>query len=208
MSDNFNEFIDKIVEESRKDIHLPYKYLNYQLTLIEKVKRDADKERDDITKDEIPEWTRYYYNYALINIISSFEYFFRELVLKEKIFDFAKRKKYYNIEKGQYTYNFQRYDRIRDFLKNEFKIDIETKLELLDIEWLRLLIIERHLLIHNGGIIDKEFMDLLPSLSKLKVSGYSIGRRLWIESNHIDIAIKIVREIGNIVEEYLKTLDR
>ncbi len=76
----------------------------------------------------------------------------------------------------------------------------------LEIDWLKLLLYERHLLIHNGGIIDKDFVDL-DFLSELKVSGYSIGRRLWVESQHIDILIKIVREVGNNVEEYLKTLD-
>jgi len=144
----------------------------------------------------------------LINIISGFEFFFRELVQNENILNSKLKEKYYNIKNGQYTNkgNFQNYDRIREFLKDEFNIDIETKLEPLELEWLQLLIYERHLLIHNGGLVDKDLMNL-PFLSKLEVSGYSIGRRLWVESKHIDIAIKIVKKVGQIVEEYLKTLD-
>jgi len=72
MSDKLNEFFDKIVEESHKDIHFPYRYLNFQLNSIEEVKREADKIYEDITEEKIPEWSIHGYNSALINIIHDF----------------------------------------------------------------------------------------------------------------------------------------
>ncbi len=128
MSDNLNEFIDKIVEESRKDIHFPYKELDFQLNLVEKVKKDADKKLEDINEGDIPEWTIFYYNLALIIVISGFEFFFRELILNEKILNHGHKEKYYNAEEGRFKKNFQNYKVIKKFLKDEFGIDIETKL--------------------------------------------------------------------------------
>lgn len=205
---------EEITKEFRErwERHDPFRNIASQLSLIEKLKDEADRELEKYQiGTAIPDWTLLYYNLALNSIVSSLEFFFRELVLNDHILNSIQKSRYYNKTTGKFVKlagNFQNYNSIRDFLQNEFKIDIETKMTPLEIEWLKLIIMIRHLLTHNGGIIDNDFMNLIKSFSHLKVLEYTIGKNFWVNSEQIYAAKKVAQKVGEIVEDEVTKLDK
>lgn len=202
---------DKIAEESLKnwERHNPFRNLYFQLSLVEKLTDEADKElANHSIGSTISDWSILYYNLALNSIVSSLEFFFRELVLNDYILDSQQKSKYYNKTTGRFT-SFQRYDNIGEFLQNEFKIDLETKITPLEVEWIRYIVMMRHVLTHNGGIVDKRFMDLIGSFSQLKVTEYySIGSLLDANHETIEVAKTTIQKVARIVEEEVKKMDK
>lgn len=201
---------DKITKEFNKNWgrHKPFRNLNIQLTSIKRLKEEADNELAKYQVEVIPDWPILYYNLALIGIISGLEFFFRELVLNENILESQKKQKYYSIANGKFKGKFQNYKFIRKFLHDEFQIDIENLMTPLEIEWLKYLLMLRHIQTHNGGIIDKGFMDLINNFSQLKVLEHSIGKWVSADSQTISSAIKIVENLKEIVENQVIKLDK
>lgn len=205
---------DKVAKEFRKnwERHHPFRNLNFQLSLVERLRDEADKELANYPIGAaVPEWVILYYDLALNRIVSSFEFFFRELVLNEYILNSTQKSNYYKKTTGRFKKpngNFQNYDSIRKFLINEFKIDIETVMKPLEIEWLKYIVMIRHILTHNGGIVDKDFMDLIGSFRLLKVQEYNVGSWFGANSETINIAKTIVQKVKEIVEEEVKKLDK
>ncbi|MFQ6089684.1 MAG: hypothetical protein ACE5K0_12405 [Candidatus Methanofastidiosia archaeon] len=187
----------------------PFRNLEGRLSLAERLKEKADKELAKSSAQIITSWIPFHYELVLVSVVSSFEFFFRELVLNKHILNSKRKSKYYSKFSGRFNkkmVNFQNYDRIRNFLQNEFKIDIEMKMEPLEIEWLKFIIAIRHLLVHNGGFVDKKFMKLIKSFSHLKDEGYSMGKHVGTGSIDINVGIKIILKMMKIVEEEVKKL--
>lgn len=201
---------DKIAEESLKNWkrHNPFRNLYFQLSLVEKLTDEADKELENYSiGSTIPDWPILYYNLSLNSIVSSLEFFFRDLVLNDYILDSQQKSKYYNKTTGKFI-SFQRYYEIEKFLRNEFKIDLETKITPLEVEWIQYILMVRHVLTHNGGIVDKKFMDLIGSFSQFKVTGYSIGSWLCADHEKIEVAKTTIQKVARIVEEEVKKMDK
>lgn len=178
------------------DRHEPFRYLNFKLGLVEKLTKDSDEEAKKwVVGGPATEWAIFYYNLAVASVISGFEFFLRKFVDKENDegkFYFKKKKRYKS---------FQNYDNVNEFLKNKFEIDLDNELTPLEIDWLVLIFAIRHIITHNGEIIDEKFLEDIQRINTLSIPEYLEGHWFGCNHGHVNSAYTIVKKISGLIEK-------
>lgn len=184
--------------------HEPFRRFNGDLSLIEKITKDADEEAKSWqVGGPATEWAIFYYNMALVKAVGNIENLLRRLALRS-----SNKSKYYNAKRGRFEYSFQRYDHLQKFINEEFGIDIDKELEPKEIDWFKFILACRHIIIHNGEIVDDDFMKVVNSLLTLPVSGYTIGTWFGANHDHVNAAYVVTKKIKNLVEKEVSKKDK
>ncbi|NPV51355.1 MAG: hypothetical protein HPY60_09195 [Candidatus Methanofastidiosum sp.] len=150
-------------------------------------------------------WPFLYMNTCLVNLVSALEYFVKHL-FESGIGSQAGRdifhKKFID-GKGRLT-NTSGSDWLYIFFN--FCLDVNLKNELTDEErkWLKLLLQGRNIIVHNGWLIDKDFMDVVDNCNNngvLKVEDYWVGKEFLVDKIIFESSLIIINKIKKLAEQ-------
>jgi len=155
-------------------IHNSPQILKKNLDLIDKMITFAEEQESGVLQMLIAN--------ALEDCVSGFDGFGRETcrVFSHKVIDITKAT----------GISFQAIDRARDRVKELFGVDFAQGIN--EQDWLLVLrcFQKRHLLAHNMGVVDQEYIDKTQDFSAV------IGRKIQIQSAEVQVLTRILRIMG------------